>query len=84
MQNEIAKRRITQMAEEILPDNSQYTNRFNVRSETSNSLYVVAQNKQKRHWSCSCRGWIRHRKCKHLTACGLPSFEQPYEVGKLA
>lgn len=49
-----------------LPDNSQYTNRCEIKSETSNRLYVIAKNKKTGVWSCSCPGWIIHRKCKHL------------------
>lgn len=63
-----------------LPDNSQWTNRFYIKSETSGSLYTVAQNINNRHWACNCPGWIRHRKCKHLQSMNLPCFEQPYEV----
>ena len=66
-----------------LPDNGQWTNRFEVRSESSGRVYVVAQHKAKRHWGCSCPGWRRHRKCKHLRAVGLPTLEEPHEVGRL-
>jgi hypothetical protein len=52
----------------ILPDNDRYTNRVEIRSETSNRLYVIAKNKKTSVWSCSCPGWIIHRKCKHLSA----------------
>ncbi len=51
-----------------LPDNAQYKNRFEIPSASSNRLYVIAQNKKTNQWSCSCPGWIRHRKCKHLTS----------------
>lgn len=56
-----------------LPDNAQYTNRFEIASETSNRLYVVAQNKNTGEWSCSCPAWIikkagKERTCKHLRA----------------
>ena len=63
-----------------LPDNDQWTNRFEVRSETSNRVYTIAQHKTKKHWGCSCPGWKAHRKCKHLTAAGIPNHEQPYEA----
>ena len=43
-------------------------NRIEIKSETSNRLYVVAQNKKTNNWGCSCPGWIIHRKCKHLFA----------------
>lgn len=64
-----------------LPDNAFYTNRFYVKSQSSNSLYVVAQSKSGRWWSCSCPGWIRHRKCKHLAAMSLPAYQKPMEIG---
>jgi uncharacterized Zn finger protein len=61
-------------------DNDQWTNRFKIKSESSNRLYVIAQNKQKRHWACSCPGWKSHRTCKHLSTLALPAYEKPYEV----
>ncbi|MCH5684261.1 hypothetical protein LWM68_08295 [Niabella sp. W65] len=63
-----------------LPDTDQWQFRFNVRSETSNRLYTIAQNKKKRHWGCSCPAWKRYRHCKHLDAIGIPGYEKPYEV----
>jgi len=63
-----------------LPDNSAYTNRFEIRSETSNRIYVIAQSKSGRWWSCSCPGWIRHKTCKHLKALGLPGQYVPQEI----
>src|SRR5271167_1193825 len=62
-----------------LPDNDQYTNRFDIKSESSNKLYRIAQHKKRRSWSCSCPGWISRRKCKHLSALGLPNFNVPFE-----
>ena len=64
----------------MLPDNNQWTNRFEIRSESSNRIYIIAQHKLKKHWGCSCPGWRRYRKCKHLTNLGLPAHEQPYEL----
>jgi len=52
----------------LLEDNHQYENRFEIKSETSNRIYIIAKNKKTSVWSCSCPGWIIHRKCKHLTA----------------
>jgi hypothetical protein len=63
-----------------LPDTDQWQFRFNVRSETSNRLYTIAQNIKKRHWGCSCPAWKRYRHCKHLDAIGIPGYEKPYEV----
>ena len=56
-----------------LPDNAQYTNRFEIPSEKSDKLYVIAQNKSTGEWSCGCLGWIikkpgKERTCKHLRA----------------
>jgi hypothetical protein len=65
---------------ELLPDNSQWTNRFTVRSSSSDREHIVAQHKVKRHWGCSCSGWRRHRNCHHLRELGLPSYEKPYEA----
>ena len=64
----------------VLPDNSQWTNRFEIKSASSNRVYVVAQHKTSRYWACSCPGWIRFRKCKHLATIGLPAQMRPYEV----
>jgi len=51
---------------EILPDNKSHTNRFEIQSETSDRIYIVAQAKSSGEWQCGCPGWIYHRKCKHL------------------
>lgn len=64
----------------LLEDNKQWTNRFEVRSETSDRVYIVSQNKDKGYWGCSCPAWRTRRKCKHLRAMGLPEFEVPYQV----
>ena len=63
-----------------LPDNDKWENRFEVRSETSDRVYTIAQNKDNRYWGCSCPGWKRYRRCKHLIAINLPLNEEPYEV----
>lgn len=59
----------------VLADNAQYTNRFEVKSASSNRVYIVAQHKTSKWWACSCPGWIRHRKCKHLNAMSLPCYQ---------
>jgi hypothetical protein len=59
----------------ILPDNAQWQNRFEIESQTSDKLYTIAQRKSSGEWACSCFGWIRFRKCKHLTAI-MPLIEQ--------
>ena len=59
-----------------LPDKGVWTNRFEIRSESSNRVYVVAQHKETGKWGCSCPGYCAHRKCKHLTrGCGLDESE---------
>lgn len=59
---------------------NQWINRTEIKSETSNRVYVVAQHTEKRSWGCSCPGWRRHRRCKHLQRLGLPNSEEPFEV----
>ena len=63
-----------------LPDNRDWTNRFEIHSATSDRVYVVAQHKDKRHWGCSCPGWRRFRRCHHLEELGIPPNETPYEA----
>lgn len=63
-----------------LPDNAQYVNRFEIKSQSSNALYIVAQSKSGRWWACGCFGWIRHKHCKHLKALQLPGHHQPHEA----
>lgn len=63
-----------------LEDNSSHTNRFEIASESSNRLYVVAQNKSTGEWQCSCPGWIikkpgKERTCKHLQAL-MPMLQE--------
>jgi hypothetical protein len=54
----------------VLPDNDQWVNRMEIRSETSSRIYIVAQRKSDGSWGCSCPGWKAHRHCKHLRAMG--------------
>lgn len=63
-----------------LPDNEQWQFRFEVKSASSNRVYIISQNKTKRFWACSCPGWKAYKKCKHLSALGLPNDQRPYEV----
>lgn len=56
-----------------LEDNSSHTSRFEISSESSNRIYVVAQAKSTGEWQCSCPGWCikragKERNCKHLKA----------------
>lgn len=59
----------------VLPDNDAWTNRFQIKSETSSRLYTVAQRKSDGSWGCSCPGWKSHRTCKHLNHL-LPQLRQ--------
>lgn len=61
----------------MLPDNKQWKNRFEIHSENSDRVYIIAQNIEKGHMGCSCMGWKRYRTCKHLQALGLPGHEEP-------
>jgi hypothetical protein len=70
--------------EAILPKTKDWENRFEIQSETSNRLYVVSQHAIKRHWGCSCPSWRTRRKCKHLSALGLPPNEKPFEVNVIS
>lgn len=63
-----------------MSDNAQYTNRFQIKSESSERLYTIAQSKSGLWWACSCPGWIRHKSCKHLESMGLPGYHQPFEA----
>lgn len=58
---------------EILPDTDRYKCRVKVRSESSNSIYLVSFDAapNAHYWTCSCRGNIAHGHCKHLTALGV-------------
>lgn len=56
-----------QIGSTLLPDNDRWTNRFQVKSASSDSLYVIAQQRADGVWGCSCPGWRHHRRCKHLT-----------------
>lgn len=57
---------------ELLPDNASYTNRFEIKSESSNRVYTMAQRKSDGVLTCDCMGWRRarnghlNRTCKHV------------------
>lgn len=51
-----------------LEDNATHTHRFQIFSESSSRIYVVAKARRDGQWQCSCPGWIHHRNCKHLKA----------------
>ena len=50
----------------LMQDNKTHQHRMQIRSESSDRLYTVAQRIANETWECSCPGWIRHRNCKHL------------------
>ena len=64
----------------ILSDNKQWKNRFEIHSETSDRVYVIAENIAKGLMGCSCMAWKRYRRCKHLEALGLPCHEEPVNL----
>jgi len=68
----------------LMEDNVQWTNRLQIRSESSSRMYTVAQRKSNGEWACSCMGWIRNRHCKHLTAIKplLPKCESVPKIGR--
>ena len=70
-------RTINVRKDEMLPDNAQWKNRFEIHSESSDRVYIISQNILKGHMGCSCPGWRRYRTCKHLAALGLPGHEEP-------
>ena len=59
-----------------LPDNDQWDCRFQIKSESSNRLYIIARNKQTKKFGCSCPAYLTRRKCKHLIdGCGLSTSQ---------
>jgi hypothetical protein len=58
-----------------LEETGTHKHRFEVNSESSDRVYVVSQRKSTGAWECGCRGWIRHRHCKHLATL-QPLLEQ--------
>lgn len=56
-----------QIGSTLLEDNDRWMNRFQIKSGSSDRLYVIAQQRADAVWGCSCPGWTHHRKCKHLT-----------------
>ena len=62
-----------------LPDTEQWINRIEIKSETSNRLYTIAQNRIGRYWACSCPAGKTRKNCKHLEKMGLPSGHTPFE-----
>jgi len=64
-----------------LDDNVLWMNRFEIHSQTSGRIYIIAQNKASGKFGCSCPAYRTRRHCKHLvTGCGL-SLSQIHENG---
>ena len=86
--NTASASRLTTLAvpsDACLPDNAQWTNRFEIRSSSSSSVYRIAQHKTGRYWGCGCRGYIfakkdsaRGKTCKHLTTLNLAVRGESY------
>jgi hypothetical protein len=55
-----------QIGSSLMPDSTQWRNRFTVNSTSSSAVYTVAQRRTDAVWGCSCRGWTHYRRCKHL------------------
>jgi hypothetical protein len=51
-----------------LPDGPRHIHRHAIPSSGGDRQYIVAYNVNQGRWECSCRGWISHRRCKHLTS----------------
>jgi hypothetical protein len=67
----------------VLPDTDKvWTHRLQVAGSTGNA-YTVAMRRTDQTWGCSCRGWIGHRKCKHLSAM-LPVLTASFPGSKAA
>jgi hypothetical protein len=66
-------RRLNSLGVKLLPDTDRFKFRFDVRSQTSGSLYLVSYDDAPgaKYWVCSCRGCISHGHCKHLESMGL-------------
>ena len=68
---------------ELLPDTKQWINRFEIQSESSNRVYIVAQRANYSEWGCSCMGWKRYRHCKHLDAI-MPMLKRAESLNEIA
>jgi roadblock/LC7 domain-containing protein len=66
------RNQVAQVAEAIgsslMPDNSQWMNRFTIPSSSGSKVYTVAQRRSDGVWGCSCPAWINRRHCKHLVS----------------
>ena len=59
-----------------LPDKGEWTNRMEIKSSSSDRIYVISQNKKTKKWGCSCPSYRVRRYCKHLLdGCGLSTSQ---------
>ncbi len=58
----------------------QWINKTEIKSASSDRLYIVSQHSVERFWACSCPAWKTRRKCKHLQQLGLPGGQEPFEM----
>lgn len=76
MANELSilKEQIKHAALQVLPDDTRYKCRFDIRSESSNRVYRISFDSAPGalYWKCSCPGYLRTGDCKHLKAMHLP------------
>lgn len=71
-----------------LEDTDQWVNRMEIHSQTSTRKYVVAEKVTggvpSGTWACSCPGWKRTGRCKHLTTMGLTPMPRAMGTGARA
>jgi len=71
----------------ILGDTATHKARMEIKSESSNRLYLVSFRPSLQQWECSCPAWCmkkagKPRGCKHLKNM-LPALEQIQTILKL-
>jgi hypothetical protein len=73
MSNDMVIAKLKRVAVSQEPDTDRYKFRFKVRSQSSDSLYLISFDNAPgaKYWVCSCRGCIGHGHCKHLDSIGL-------------
>jgi len=70
----VLKEKLRKSAIQVLPDDTRYKCRFDIRSSSSNRIYRISFDSAAGAlcWKCSCPGCIRFGDCKHLKAMNLP------------
>jgi len=79
MSKALVKKLASDMGLKVLPDLPQWEFRLEIKSESSDRLYVVARSTETGEWGCSCPGWAfkrgnKPRSCKHLKNM-MPALE---------